>query len=75
MDSYCFSDEENLNKLNTALIITGYDTYKDGVYYKCLTTFGKDFANDGFIYIKAFENTCGISSMAIALDMQYFSLY
>lgn len=75
MNSYCFSDEDHSQNLNTVLIITGFESSEEGVYYTALTSFGKDYADQGFIKIKAFDNTCGIAMMAIGMEMKYNTLY
>lgn len=75
MHSYCFSDRDYSDDLNLALIVTGFDADSEGVYYTALTTFGKEFADDGYIKIRAFDNTCGIALLPIGLEMRYNTLY
>jgi hypothetical protein len=57
------------------LIITGFGSDSKGVFFTALTSFGKDFADDGFIKIRAFQNTCGIALMAIGIEMKYNTIY
>jgi hypothetical protein len=57
------------------LIITGFGSDEDGIHYIALTSFGEDFADNGYIKIRAFENTCGIALMAIGIEMKYNTIY
>ncbi|XP_061184958.1 cathepsin O-like [Saccostrea echinata] len=50
------------NKLNHAVQIVGYDLTGEIPFYIVRNSWGTDFGNNGYLYVKVGDNMCGIAS-------------
>lgn len=60
---------DSTNLLNHAIQIVGYDLSADIPHYIVRNSWGKDFGDDGYMYISIGNNTCGIANEVIALNI------
>ncbi|XP_048772984.1 cathepsin O-like isoform X2 [Ostrea edulis] len=56
-------------KLNHAVQIVGYDLTGDIPFYIVRNSWGTDFGNDGYLYIKIGDNLCGIASEVATVNV------
>lgn len=55
-------DDCDPSEINHAVLIVGFDRSGDVPYYIVQNSWGKDFAENGFVSIAIGNNTCGIAS-------------
>ena len=56
-------------KLDHAIQLVGYNTEGDVPYWIVRNSWTTDWGEDGFIYLKMGENTCGIADKAAMVEL------
>ncbi|KAJ8931924.1 hypothetical protein NQ314_015122 [Rhamnusium bicolor] len=64
-----FHCDSNPFKLNHAVQIVGYDLTSEVPYYIVRNSWGKDFGDNGYLYIAIGKNMCGLAHEVSVLTL------
>lgn len=56
--------------MNHAVQIVGYDRTAEIPHYIVRNSWGKDFGENGYMYISIGGNTCGLANEVVSLDVK-----